>query len=186
MKDPRVNKTKQHIENTFFELLQEKEIGHISVKELCSHAEISRSTFYDHFVDFPHFIESLENKVVDKYVECMKLYDYDTDSENFIDALFQAIKMNRNLFSFMFNEKLNGKTKEKFIQSIKEIALPIWAKESDLCIDELEIIYAYMMNGSVAILSDWYHGKIDIEEAKLKELYSNVIKYGVYNYVYTV
>lgn len=79
----------------------------------------------------------------------------------------------------MFNEQLNGKTKEKFIQSIKEIALPIWANESDLSIEELEIIYDYMMHGSVAILSDWYHGKIDIEESRLKELYSNVIKYGV-------
>lgn len=186
MVDPRKNKTEQTIVNAFFELLELYDIQHISIKKICNQAQISRSTFYDHYIDYPYFIETLENKVVDKYIECMNVYNYDTNTDSFIDVLFQVIKENRSLFSFMFDEKLNGNTKEKFVQRIKDLCFPRWEKESNISKEKLEIIYTYMMNGSLSILALWYNKKNEIDEREFKELYVNVIKYGVYNYIYTV
>ena len=44
--DARVRYTVHMIQNVFLELLKEKPVAKITVKEICEHAEINRSTFY--------------------------------------------------------------------------------------------------------------------------------------------
>lgn len=46
--DLRVQKTLQVIEQTFFQLLLEKDLTKITVTELCKRAKILRKTFYSH------------------------------------------------------------------------------------------------------------------------------------------
>ena len=186
MNDPRINRTIQHIENSFFSLLETNDIHKISIKKLCDYAQISRSTFYDHYQDMPEFIESLQNKVVDKYIECMNLYNYNTDDDDFKNALFTAIKENRTLFSLFFSHNLSSKTQKLFSERVKISTIPLWKKESNISETELEIIYDYMMSGSLTLLSKWYHHEIALDEDSFKKLYSEVIKYGVYNFVYII
>ena len=47
--DARVRYTVHMIQNIFLELLKEKPIAKITVKEICERAEINRSTFYKHY-----------------------------------------------------------------------------------------------------------------------------------------
>lgn len=47
--DARVRYTVHMIQNVFLELLKEKPVAKITVKEICEHAEINRSTFYKHY-----------------------------------------------------------------------------------------------------------------------------------------
>ncbi|GAJ26558.1 transcriptional regulator [Liquorilactobacillus sucicola DSM 21376 = JCM 15457] len=49
--DKRKIKTKRLIEMTFINILSEKELSRITIKEICEKALISKSTFYDHYVD---------------------------------------------------------------------------------------------------------------------------------------
>lgn len=49
--DKRKIKTKRLIERTFIALLSEKEFSRITIKEISEKALISKSTFYDHYVD---------------------------------------------------------------------------------------------------------------------------------------
>lgn len=47
--DLRFRKTERLIQQTFRELLKEKDYFHISIQELASRAEINRNTFYLHY-----------------------------------------------------------------------------------------------------------------------------------------
>ena len=49
--DARVRYTVHMIQNIFLELLKEKPVAKITVKEICERAEINRSTFYKHYQD---------------------------------------------------------------------------------------------------------------------------------------
>ncbi|MDI6650868.1 TetR/AcrR family transcriptional regulator [Leuconostoc suionicum] len=62
-KDKRVIKTEKLITETMMRLLATTSISKITVKKICDEALISKSTFYDHYVDKFDVID----KVVDEY-----------------------------------------------------------------------------------------------------------------------
>lgn len=63
--DPRVLRTKEHIKQCFFELLEEKPADQITVKELCQKARCSRNTFYVHF----QYRDNLFEQLLDDYAK---------------------------------------------------------------------------------------------------------------------
>lgn len=49
--DPRVKRTRQLLQNAFFELMQEKGFRAISIQDITERATVNRATFYAHFED---------------------------------------------------------------------------------------------------------------------------------------
>lgn len=49
--DPRVTRTRELIEQSFYELLMEKSLHTLTIGEIAKHARINRATFYAHFED---------------------------------------------------------------------------------------------------------------------------------------
>jgi len=54
--DRRVRKTKSSLRNALEGLVAEKEVGAITVSELCAAADINRTTFYLHYRDVPTLV----------------------------------------------------------------------------------------------------------------------------------
>jgi len=59
--DRRVRKTKKAIQDVFCEMTKERNLNEITVKELCTKADINKSTFYLHY----HDIYDLANQIQD-------------------------------------------------------------------------------------------------------------------------
>lgn len=60
-------KTRKTIKRIFAEMLSEKkELGKVSVSELCARAEISRGTFYAHYDDIYAVLNEIENDFIEK------------------------------------------------------------------------------------------------------------------------
>ena len=53
--DPRVRYTRMIIQTAFSELLQQKPVNRITVREVCDKAEINRSTFFLSSIVFLNF-----------------------------------------------------------------------------------------------------------------------------------
>ena len=49
MENQRVRISKKMLKDALLELLQDKDIAHVSVTEICQHAQINRTTFYKHY-----------------------------------------------------------------------------------------------------------------------------------------
>ena len=58
--DLRYIKTEKAIRKTFHELLQEKDISKITVKERTERAEINKTTFYAHYETLQDLVNTLE------------------------------------------------------------------------------------------------------------------------------
>lgn len=63
--DRRVKRTKLLLQKTLVDLMLEKEVGKISVKELTQKADVNRSTFYLHYLDIYDMLEQMENEFVE-------------------------------------------------------------------------------------------------------------------------
>lgn len=63
--DRRIKRTKMLLQKTLVDLMLEKEVGKISVKELTQKADVNRSTFYLHYLDIYDMLEQMENEFVE-------------------------------------------------------------------------------------------------------------------------
>ncbi|MDO4815813.1 MAG: TetR/AcrR family transcriptional regulator [Bacillota bacterium] len=70
--DRRVRYTKKAIRESFLELLENKPLEKISVTEICKNADINRGTFYSHYSDPFELKHSLEQELVDAFIEGAK------------------------------------------------------------------------------------------------------------------
>ncbi|MEX2803646.1 TetR/AcrR family transcriptional regulator [Streptococcus sp. H31] len=99
--DLRFARTEKAIQKAFLDLLQEKEIGSISVKEMCDLAEISRNAFYQHYESKEHLYQSMLQQILFSIEEACRPVVSDlatvTEAESrlFLVNILLAVEQNR-------------------------------------------------------------------------------------------
>lgn len=125
-------KTKRLIKKIFAEMLSEKkELGKISVSELCKRADISRGAFYSHYDDIYGVAEDYENELIDTFFSNARLLE-SRDIMHFIDSVFEFIRQNNE------NYRLLCKSND-FIFAAKKLTTVASAKLVELCLNDSRI-----------------------------------------------
>lgn len=78
MREPKGNKNAKRSENlikrAFIQLLCEKSYSKITVTDVITKAPVSRATFYAHYPDLDGLLESVENDLVNEFVDHFKSF----------------------------------------------------------------------------------------------------------------
>ncbi len=94
-------KTRRIIKKVFAEMLSEgKELGKISVSELCKRADISRGSFYSHYDDIYSVAEDYENEMIDTFFDNARLLE-SQDIMHFIGSIFEFIHKNHENYRLL-------------------------------------------------------------------------------------
>lgn len=75
--DRRVRKTKKAIQDVFCEMTKEKKLNEITVKELCTKADINKSTFYLHYRDIYDLADSIQSILIRDVCAIIDEYPYE-------------------------------------------------------------------------------------------------------------
>lgn len=117
-------KTRKLIMKVFAEMLSEKkEMGKISVSELCKRADISRGSFYSHYDDIYGVAEDYENDLIDTFFDSTRLLE-SQNIMHFIDSIFEFIRQNDENYRllcksndfFFAAKKLMAIASERFVE----------------------------------------------------------------------
>lgn len=118
--DRRTRYSKMVIRDTLFELMREKPINKITVKELCEKADVNRSTFYAYYADIydlnRHIIKELfihQREFINKSIEILSSTPDITkltleDYYKIAYAYLSIVKENKELYSFIFHGQANS------------------------------------------------------------------------------
>ena len=99
-KDHRVRVTQRLIREAFTDLLKQKPIQSISIKELCERAGINRGTFYAHYRDIYDLREKIESEMYQAVLgELRPLLDSEgsVTYRDITAAVFQWMRENRDM-----------------------------------------------------------------------------------------
>lgn len=98
--DHRTRVTKMLIRKAFTDLLKQKPIQSISIKELCESAGINRGTFYSHYSDIYDLLKQIEDDMMNDLFDALKpLLELDSDLTpvKISASIFQCLKDNADL-----------------------------------------------------------------------------------------
>lgn len=77
--DRRVRKTKSQLKTGLAQLMREKSIREITVKELVDAVDINRSTFYLHYSDIPGLLAEVENEMMEEMQRAIREHPIDPE-----------------------------------------------------------------------------------------------------------
>ena len=164
--DRRVRKTRKSLRESLAQLLMEKELHQITVRELTELADIHRATFYTHYQDIFELYEKTEEAVLNEIVliiENSPKHNY----KSLFTLLLDYVLDNKLLFQMLLGDTGNRRFQNKVCHLLEEQYLKISKHESSLTAHPIEWEYltSYHIQGCLTLLSKW-----------LKEDYQNPSK----------
>ena len=157
--DRRVRRTKKLLTQALTQLLQEKQINEITVKELTDLANMNRGTFYLYYKDMFDMLEKIEDGMFEALDEIVSLHEHGDVSQQtkpILLDLFHFIKENQEMCRVLlsphgdmnFLHKLNGVVREKCLKAWPDIR-----KEKGEA--DFDYHYSFVVFGCAGIIRAW-------------------------------
>ncbi len=157
--DRRVKRTKTLLQKTLVELMLEKKVSQISVKELTQRADVNRSTFYLHYLDIYDMLEQMENEFVGRVQGFFCDYFNPLPTSPPITLFLQIsqwlerdkeyyVKLLRGTAAAQLLEKLRVQIVDEFLHILNTI----FQEENSL---DLRTRVNFIVSGTIGVLRMW-------------------------------
>lgn len=158
--DGRVRRTKRLLKEGLTELISEKSIKKITVRELSDLVEINRGTFYLHYKDIYDLVEQIENELFEEFEAILLSYtvkDISTNAYSVFVDVCRFLENNRKICSALLGDNGDINFTMKLRNLISEKCLNDFSQLTELKIyrDKYGYLYSYFESGAVGIIRYW-------------------------------
>jgi AcrR family transcriptional regulator len=159
--------TKKALRESLIELMLSKSIVHITIKDICDLADISRSTFYAHYDNQYDLLKQIEEETIGYFENILKEYDKKRNKREIIETteeILQYIVLNSNSIQVLLSENGDIDFQKKFISRFIHKLQVIDYFTMRLIKDPgLREYYAvYLISGSIALIQHWIKNNMNI------------------------
>ncbi|NLL75805.1 MAG: TetR/AcrR family transcriptional regulator [Clostridiales bacterium] len=150
--------TQMALQDSLVELMKQKPIAKITIKELCENADINRTTFYAHYTDQYDLLQKMEEECLSFAREAISNLIGEKDQNEMmklLEEVFEYIIDNRNHIRILMSEQGDINFQKQLFAMIYESCgiSPYPDKNVDMGTKEYYFIYA--VSGSVGLLQHW-------------------------------
>lgn len=167
----RYEATAELMDEALLELLENKDLEYITVKEICSRAGVSRSTFYLHYETMDDLLTECVKLMVDRLIEGygpdsptmvsqireLPLGDLYFIADEFLIPYLKYIKTNARLFRAAL---ANPRTLhlDKTYSSLWDHVLSPVLDRFGVPLKERRYLMTFYLNGIMAVVEEWLRG----------------------------
>ena len=156
--DRRVLYTKMFLKESLLELMKEKAIDKITPTELCRRANINRNTFYTHYYTPRDVLAEIEADFSTQILDTLKskFTSADIDISQMLKEICDIIYAQKEFCKVLLSENGDAAFLEATINAGKMFFMDDWRSAGvDLDEDEMEMFFAFIVNGSIALVRKW-------------------------------
>jgi len=159
MKQNRKTKyTQSALKDSLIELMKEKSISQITIKELCEKADINRSTFYTHYADQYQLLKNIEDETLSWVKEAIAGFSGKTEKEDFIrniERVFEYLIENKNHIQVLMSEQGDIDFQRNLLIVIYEQCGTWLINDLGADVSKSELYFVFLINGSVGLIQHW-------------------------------
>ena len=154
--DRRVRKTKKALREGLAELLMEKDIQNITVRELTDKVDIHRSTFYANYKDIYDLYNQMEDIAIREVSEIL-VAEYNLDSKIFFGVLFRYIIDNKKICRLIIGKNAGSTFLSRISNLFKKSCVACWCKEFEItaATSEMDIYAQFFLSGCLGVVGEW-------------------------------
>ncbi len=180
--DRRVRKTKALLLKGLTELMEQKEVTHISVRELTDLVDLNRGTFYLHYRDIFDMVNQVEDELFQEFENLF------TDNLPEDSAVPPTQTVLTNVFTFLLeNEKtvkafLGPHGDLTFINRLKDLVKTrvrkVW-EDRGLDPDKFEYFFAYTASGCIGLMEIWLKNGFQESAEEMARMADSMLTNGI-------
>jgi len=173
--DRRVRKTKKALREGLAELLTEKGIQNITVRELTDKADVHRSTFYANFVDIYDLYSHIEETVISELRDIF-IGKNDLDTTQCIILLFDYISANKQISRLVLGSNVGTSFVHRVSALFKDIYIAYWCTTFNIHApsDKLELYAHFLFSGYLGVIREWVVNDFKPSQDELMEIISAI------------
>lgn len=167
IEDRRIRRTKKMLRQSLAELMSQKELKDITVKEITDKADLNRATFYLHYCDTHDLLEKVENDLISDFESMIDNYHPTEENRSaflIINQIFDYISANIEICKTMIIHNPN------FIQKLTDVIITkgFEVQNSLSCFDfkqnrkQSEYKFYFIACGIMGIVKKWFLNDMDI------------------------
>lgn len=163
--DRRIKYTKMVLRQALLEILQEKSIDQVTVKEICERADVNRSTFYVHYGSPQELLGSIQQQM---YEEIYKRKKDFTNMKAYMADMCEILYDNRELFQVLLK---SGNVETMFaITDIWKDDLRRAYADIDIQMADIDSAHLFITCGAMAVVGSWLLGHISMSKDKVVDV----------------
>lgn len=164
----RIKLTRTLLKNSLIDLMHQKPINKITVKELCKNADINRSTFYLYYTDQFTLLKEIEDDLLLNAAEHLKNIDSNLNNLHYLKELLNYMKNNSDIFYTLLCRQENISFQNTFINtSIHNLKINLKLN----CEEKIsDYIYRYVTMGCFSLIIRWFESDFDMSPEDLAEM----------------
>lgn len=168
--DRRIRKTRAQLRKGLAELMQEKSISEITVKELVERVDINRSTFYLHYTDIYNMLDSIEQELYQELESTFQAHaagPLEEEAYPFIEDVFSILEGNKDIVSALLSPNGDIGFLTKIESMLSEYSFRVLRKTySDQEGEHLACAYSFCLTGCVGVVKAWLDGRLGKQSAR--------------------
>lgn len=167
-------------------LLQEKSYDYITVKDICTKAKVSRSTFYLHYLDMNDLLEEVIQEMNNSFKETFNnnidnILNSSNDNlylitDEYLVPYLEFIKKNKNIYKAIQKNQELFYAEKTYNAMFNKVFSPILTK-FNVDKDEHRYIMDFYIKGISAVVISWVFNDCKEEIEKISSIIKRCINY---------
>lgn len=179
--DRRIQYSQKVIKESFIQLLMEKNITKITIKELCEKADVNRATFYAYYKDQYDLLQKIEEELmagIDQYLFSENMSLLTPDATKTLIEILNYIQKNNTICRILLNQGVDLHFQNALIGYMtRQHFLPNW-KHDNISIEDNEYIFLYLASGCIGILKKWLEDDCEKPAKEIAQLIQQLSIHG--------
>lgn len=179
--DRRVLRTRKMLLDGLMDLLKEKDIKDISVKELADYVDINRCTFYLHYKDVYDMLEKIEMEVITDFNSMLDscINSTSDDPHLFLLAFFTYANEHQKTLSALIGQHGDLAFTNYMKKIVQERMHFIWEKNAYKT-DNFEYYSAFIISGCLGLLEKWVQNGFVESPEDMAEFAAEMVLQGIH------
>lgn len=166
----RTEMTKTMLQTSLMELLKEKPLSKITIKEVCENADLNRTTFYLHYTGLDGLFDEITLDAEQIITESIQKIRSEKDQIRSITLLLDYLRQNQLLFDTLLHSGAQSNLQKHFFRRISNFLYS--HTTSDSAKRQNRYARAFMINGCLGLITAWFDNGFDISsDALARQIY---------------
>jgi AcrR family transcriptional regulator len=164
--------TKMVLRDSLTELMKEKSILRITIKDICDIADVSRSTFYAHYKDQYDLLQQIQEETIANIEKLLEKYNSDESKAGIVkmlEELLHYIADNGESIQVLLSENgdINFQKKIFGFTRRKQVLKYLTGKYNSKTQGYASI---FMVSGSIGLIQQWLKNGMDVPVSEMAKL----------------
>ena len=170
--DRRVIKTKKAIRGALMEIVEDKDLNKITMKEIAERADVDRKTVYNYYASAQDILDEIEDEAVAELEELTRDLQYDPAKPLEVFEVITALLVSKlEVYTHLMRMELNSRLILKMISYLRDKVRETISRSKDIKPERVELVTEYVTAGLFSVYRYWFNAE---EKCSLKEFSEDV------------